>query len=189
MAHLKTNFDLSQEQLNSWIYCNKILSIHSGGEEYGLGDTVPLGGNAIRLLPSAMTDILVAQHAENVPRKLSFTLRDALCDYFLANSKFYKEENQDPMQEAISRVVALAGAALRKKTQKGSLATYGPNRPKKQEYYAFRRAVCPQANKKIALTVKACSSNQRLRGYIDHGSNFFRQHQWGSSADIGRYPY
>jgi len=78
-----------------------------------------------------MTDILVAQHAKDVPRKLSFTLRDALCDYFLANSKFYKEENQDPMQEAISRVVALAGAALRKKTQKGSLATYGPNRPKK----------------------------------------------------------
>jgi len=113
--------------------------------------SAPFEDDSVRILPSTMTDILVEQHAEDVPLKLPFALIDALCDYSLVNSKFYKDGNQALMQEAIPRVVALADAALRKKTQKGVLATYGPNRPKKQEYYIFRSAVCPQANKKMTL--------------------------------------
>lgn len=117
--------------------------------------------------PSVMTDIIVDRHAEEVPLKLPFSIVDALCDYSLVNSKFYKEGHQELMVEAIPRVIALADASLRKKTQKGILATYGPTRPRKQEYYAFRSAVCPNANQKMAVSVKAYSSNPKLRGYVN----------------------
>lgn len=167
----KERFPKLNHYLSDWVF--DFAQLH------GLTYTVPLEGDSVRLMPSAMTDMLVAQHAEDVPLKLPFALIDALCDYSLANSKFYKDGNQDLMQEAIPRVVALADTSLLKKTQKGILATYGPNRPKKQEYYAFRSAVCPQANKKVTLTIKAYSTNQRLRGYINelvrYGENTLRE--------------
>ena len=119
-----------------------------------------------RLAPSVMTDILISRHAEDVPLKLNFSLIDALSDYSLVKSKFYKDGNQDLMHEAIPRVIALADAALRKNKQKGILDTYGPPSIKKQEYYAFTSAVCPQANKKIYVTVKDYSTYPELRAYI-----------------------
>ncbi|MCC4771299.1 hypothetical protein FXV91_14340 [Methanosarcina sp. DH2] len=132
-----------------------------------------------RLTPSVMTDILIARHAEDVPLKLHFSLIDALSDYSLVNSKFYKDGNQDLMHEAIPRVIALADAALRKNKQKGILDTYGPSSVKKQEYYAFTSAVCPQANKKIYVTVKDYSTYPNLRAYIKelvrYGENTLRE--------------
>lgn len=132
-----------------------------------------------RLTPSVMTDILIARHAEDVPLKLHFSLIDALSDYSLVNSKFYKDGNQDLMHEAIPRVIALADAALRKNKQKGILDTYGPPSIKKQEYYAFTSAVCPQANKKIYVTVKDYSTYPKLRAYIKelvrYGENTLRE--------------
>ncbi|WP_196297320.1 TerB N-terminal domain-containing protein [Methanosarcina barkeri] len=119
-----------------------------------------------RLAPSVMTDILIARHAEDVPLKLHFSLIDALSDYSPINSKFYKNGNQDLMHGAIPRVIALADAALRKNKQKGVLDTYGPPSVKKQKYYAFTSAVCPQANKKIDVTVKDYSTYPKLRAYI-----------------------
>ena len=119
-----------------------------------------------RLAPSVMTDILISRHAEDVPLKLNFSLIDALSDYSLVKSKFYKDGNQDLMHEAIPRVIALADAALRKNKQKGILDTYGPSSIKKQEYYAFSSAVCPQANKKTYVTVKDYSTYPELRAYI-----------------------
>lgn len=116
---------------------------------------------------SAKTDLMIAQHASEVPLKLSFSLIAALCDYPIVSSKFYKDGNQELMQEAIPRVLTLADATLRKKTGKGILDTYGPTRAKKQEYYAFASAVCPYANKKITLTVKNYSSYPKLRSYIN----------------------
>ena len=128
--------------------------------------------------PSAKTDLMIAQHASEVPLKLSFSLIDALCDYSIVSSKFYKDGNQELMREAIPRVVALADAALQKKTGKGILDTYGPTRVKKQEYYAFASAVCPQANQKIAFTVKGYSAYPKLRAYINelvrYGENSLR---------------
>ena len=132
-----------------------------------------------RLAPSVMTDILIARHAEDVPLKLHFSLIDALSDYSLVNSKFYKDGNQDLMHEAIPRVIALADAALRKNKQKGILDIYGPSSIKKQEYYAFTSAVCPQANKKIYVTVKDYSTYPNLRAYIKelvrYGENTLRE--------------
>jgi len=119
-----------------------------------------------RLAPSVMTDILISQHAEDVPLKLNFSLIDALSDYSLVKSKFYKDGNQDLMHEAIPRAIALADAALHKNKQKGILDTYGPSRIKKQEYYAFSSALCPQANKKTYVTVKDYSTYPELRAYI-----------------------
>lgn len=132
-----------------------------------------------RLTPSVMTDILIEQHAEDVPLKLNFSLIDAISDYSLVNSKFYKDGNQDLMHEAIPRVIALADAALRKNKQKGILDIYGPSSIKKQEYYAFTSAVCPQANKKIHVTVKNYSTYPELRAYIKelirYGENTLRE--------------
>jgi hypothetical protein len=126
-----------------------------------------------------MTDILIALHAEDVPLKLHFSLIDALSDYSLVKSKFYKDGNQDLMHEAIPRVIALADAALRKNKQNGILDTYGSPSIKKQEYYAFTNAVCPQANKKIYVTIKDYSTYPKLRAYIKelvrYGENTMRE--------------
>lgn len=126
----------------------------------------------------AIRDILIDQHSGDKPLKLSFALIDALCDYSLVNSKFYKDGHQVLMQEAIPRVVALADAALLKKKNRGILAVYGPNRTRKQSYYAFQSAVCPDANKRVDISVKAYTSSQNLRGYINelvrYGENVLR---------------
>lgn len=132
-----------------------------------------------RLAPSVMTDILISLHAEDVPLKLNFSLIDALSDYSIVKSKFYKDGNQDLMHEAIPRVISLADASLRKNKQKGILDTYGPSSIKKQEYYAFSSAVCPQANKKTYVTVKDYSTYPDLRAYIKelvrYGENNLRE--------------
>lgn len=131
-------------------------------------------------LPNQLTirDVLIDQHSGDKPLKLSFALIDALCDYSLVSSKFYKDGHQALMQEAIPRVVALADAALLKKGKRGILAAYGPNRTRKQSYYVFQSAVCPDANKRVDISVKAYTSSQKLRNYINelvrYGENILR---------------
>lgn len=126
----------------------------------------------------AVRDLLIDQHSGDRPMKLSFAMIDALCDYSLVNSKFYKDGHQLLMQEAIPRIVALADAALIKKKNRGILAVYGPKRTRKQSYYAFQSAVCPDVNKRIDISVKAYTSSQNLRGYINelvrYGENALR---------------
>lgn len=120
-------------------------------------------------LPSqtAIRDILLDQHSNEQPLRLPFPLICSLCDYSIMGSKFYKDGHQQLMQEAVPRVVALADAVLLKEKGRGIFAVYGPNRPRKQSYYAFQSAVCPQANKRIDLSVKAYSVNTRLRNYVN----------------------
>lgn len=120
-------------------------------------------------LPSqtAIRDLLLDQHSDEQPLKLPFPLICSLCDYSIMGSKFYKDGHQQLMQEAIPRVVALADAVLLKEKGRGIFAIYGPNRPRKQSYYAFQSAVCPEANKRIDLSVKAYSVSTRLRNYVN----------------------
>lgn len=115
----------------------------------------------------AIRDILIDAHSTEKPLKLSFALIDALCDYSLVNSKFYKEGHQLLMNEAIPRVVALADAMLIKNKGKGILEFYGPKRTKQQSYYAFQGANCINANKRINVSVKGYTSSQKLRSYIN----------------------
>lgn len=145
--------------LHSWIF--DFAMIHT------LEYTEIVSCDSLRLMPSVKTDMLIDRHHEDSPLKLPFELVDALCDYSLTDSKFYKEGNQALMQEAIPRVVALADAVLRKQKSKGILDIYGPNRTKKQDYYAFKSAVCPWDNHNVSISVKAYSTNQKLRGYIN----------------------
>lgn len=116
---------------------------------------------------TVIRDFLLDQHSKEQPLRLPFTLICSLCDYSIMGSKFYKDGHQQLMQEAIPRVVALADAVLLKEKGQGMLAIYGPNRPRKQSYYAFQSAVCPEANKRIDLSVKAYSVNTRLRNYVN----------------------
>lgn len=116
---------------------------------------------------SVIKDLLLDQHSNEKPLKLPFLLICSLCDYSIMGSKFYKDGHQQLMQEAIPRVVALADAVLLKEKGRGILAIYGPNRPRKQSYYAFQSAVCPDANKRIDLSVKAYSVSTRLRNYVN----------------------
>ena len=115
----------------------------------------------------AIRDILIDAHSTEKPLKLSFALIDALCDYSLVNSKFYKEGHQLLMNEAIPRVVSLADAMLIKNKGKGILEIYGPKRTKQQNYYAFQSANCINANKRINVSVKGYTSSQKLRSYIN----------------------
>lgn len=156
--------------LHSWTF--DFAKLHN------LEYTKTLKCNSLRLTASPKTDLLIDQFSSDVPLKLPFDLIDALCDYSLVGSKFYKDGNQPLIQEAIPRVVALADAVMRKQKNKGILETYVSSRTKKQEYYTFASALCPQANKKITISVKAYSSSQRLRCYINelvrYGENTLR---------------
>ena len=120
-------------------------------------------------LPSqnAIRDLLLDQHSNEQPLRLPFPLICSLCDYSITGSKFYKDGHQQLMKKAIPRVVALADAVLLKEKGRGIFAIYGPNRPRKQSYYVFQSAVCPEANKQIDLSVKAYSVSTRLRNYVN----------------------
>lgn len=112
-------------------------------------------------------DILIEKHSNEIPLKLPFALVDALCDYSLVGSKFYKDGHQVLMHEAIPRVLALADAALIKKSGKGILETYGPTKATNQMYYAFPGANCKYAHKRMDIMVKAYSNSYKLRKYIN----------------------
>lgn len=140
---------------------------HDFAQLHNLNYSMP-DGSSLRL-PSqpALRDMLIERHREDKPLKLSFLLVDALCDYSIAGSKFYKDGNQMLMHDAIPRVVSLADASLLKKKGKGILELYGPNRTRKQTYYAFQSAVCPYANKRMEVAVRAYTSSQKLRTFIN----------------------
>ena len=112
-------------------------------------------------------DILIEKHSKEKTLKLPFALVDALCDYSLVGSKFYKDGHQVLMHEAIPRVLALADAALIKKSGKGILETYGPTKATNQMYYAFPGANCKYAHERIDVIVKAYSNSYKLRKYIN----------------------
>lgn len=114
-----------------------------------------------------MEDILIDKHSNQKPLKLPFPLICSLCDYSITGSKFYKDGNQLLIQEAIPRVIALADAILLKEKGRGILAIYGPNRTRKQNLYVFQGAVCPNANKRVDISVKAYTASTKLRDYIN----------------------
>ena len=140
---------------------------HDFAQLHNLNYSIPEGADLRLPSQAALRDMLIDRHREDRPLKLSFALVDALCDYSIAGGKFYKDGNQMLMHDAIPRVVALADAALLKKKGKGILELYGPNRTRKQTYYAFQSAVCPHANKRIEIAVRAYTSSQKLRTYIN----------------------
>ena len=141
--------------------------------------SLPFESEMLKSAPSVIVNILINQHAEAVPLKLPFSLLGALCDYPLHQSKFFKDGHQKLMQEAIPRVIALADASLRTKSQRGILSIYGPSQPIRQEHLLFQSAVCPNANKMIPLTVRNYSEDQGLRNYISelarYGENVLRE--------------
>ncbi len=112
-------------------------------------------------------NLMIDEHINDKPLKLSFELIDALCDYSLIGSKFYKDGHQLLMRESIPRVVALADAALIKKKGKGILELYGPTRATKQIHYAFQSANCANQNRRTEFMLKAYTSNAKLRKYIN----------------------
>lgn len=134
---------------------------------YQLDFTMPEMCNLQLLGQAVITDFLLDQHSNEKPLRLSFPLICSLCDYSIMGSKFYQDGHQQLMQEAIPRVVALADAALLKEKGRGIFAIYGPNRSKIQSYYVFQSPICPEANKRIDLSVKAYSASTRLRNYMN----------------------
>lgn len=129
--------------------------------------------------PSYVTDTIIEQHRHDVPLKLSFELVDALCDYSTKGSKFYQSGYHEVMNEAIPRIISLADAFLRKKSQQGLLETFGPEQAVTKERYLYRSALCPQANQSISVTVKEYSSATQLRNYVNQlvrfGENTLRE--------------
>lgn len=128
---------------------------------------------------SYVTDTIIEQHRQDVPLKISFELVDALCDYSIKGSKFYQSGFHELMKEAIPRIVSLADAFLRKKSQQGLLETFGPEQAVTKERYLYRSALCPQANQTISVTIKEYSSAPQLRNYVNQlvrfGENTLRE--------------
>lgn len=137
-------------------------------QNYNLPFTLPDIPNIQLPKFSVVEDIMVDSHIEDRPLKLPFELIDDMCDYSLVGSKFYAEGHHQLMKEAIPRVVALADAAMVKKSNQGILATYGPTQVVKQIRYIYQSAVCPRANEKSTITVKPYLSTVTLRFYLNN---------------------
>lgn len=120
-----------------------------------------------RVTPSIKTDLMIEAYNQEIPLKLPFAYINALCDYAITGSKFYKDGNETLIKEAIPRVIALTDAFLRKETGKGLLETYGPKEAKEQNYPLFASAICREANQKVSVYVKAYSSHEALRTYVN----------------------
>ena len=144
------------------------------GLEYALPDDI------CSALPgqTAVRDLLIHAHSEEHPLRLPFALIDVLCDYRMTDSRFYLDGHQELMRQAIPRVIALADAAMMKQRGRGLLALYGPNRARRQEYTAFAGADCPNANRRVQVSVKAYTASFGLRQYITqlvrHAENTLR---------------
>lgn len=127
----------------------------------------------------AINDYLIDLHRDDCPLKLPFEMVAMLCDYSVTGTKFYKDGHQLLMQEAAPRVVALADAVLRKKHNQGLLELYGPNRTRKQRYYAYQSALCPEAGEGVDISVRAYTASSKLRSYINevvrYGENSLRK--------------
>lgn len=147
-------------------------------QAYGLDFKLPVNNNMFSYAPSPRVDLLVEQYRRDIPLKLPFALVDALCDYSLVRSKFYREGNQDLMHEAIPRVVALVDAALRNTEGHGILTLYGPKTAVNLSYFSFTSALCPLADQRVTVNVKPYSSHPGLRQYIHelvrYGENVLR---------------
>jgi len=148
-------------------------------ELHGLKHTFFLEEQGISFIASTREDVLVEQHANDVPLKLTFDLLYSLCDHPFDKSKFYNSESKGLVREALPRVVALVDAALRKKTKKGILKTYGPKSAKSENITIFEDARCPNRYRRLTVTVKPYSKNKKLRGYITelvrHSENVLRE--------------
>ncbi len=116
---------------------------------------------------SIINDIMIDKHFKEKPLKLPFILIDALCDYSLVGSKFYREGHQALLNEVIPKVVTVADSIFLKKKGKGILKSYGPSKQKKQKHYIFQGANCVNAHDKIEIYVKAYTSSKKLREFIN----------------------
>lgn len=114
-----------------------------------------------------LKNLLIDKHSEDRPLKLSFTLIDSLCSYSLTRSSFYKDGHQVLIQEAIPRAIALVDASLLKKENRGILSLYGPDIARKEDYYLYQSALCPDKDKRVVISVKEYTSSQRLCDYIN----------------------
>lgn len=114
-----------------------------------------------------LNDFLIESHSTDAPLKLPLSLIESLCDYRMARNKFYQDGHRELLEESIPRVVALADAASRKKSGRGILAAYGPKRPRKQAHILYQGALHPEENKRIYVPVKAYTSSQPLRTYMN----------------------
>lgn len=137
-------------------------------QNYNIPFTLPDIPNIQVPKSSGIEDIIVDSHIDDRPLKLPFGLIDDLCDYSLVGSKFYIDGHQQLMEEAIPRVVALADAAMVKKSNQGILATCGPKQSIKQARFMYQSAICPRANEKTTITVKPYLTDITLRDYINN---------------------
>jgi len=147
-----------RQSLISWIF--------HFAELHNLKHTFFLEERGMSFIAGTEVDCLVEQHVDDVPLTLTFDLMHSLCDHPFDKSKFYNGENKALVREALPRVIALADAALQKKTKKGILKTYGPKSARSDTLSLFENARCPDRYRKITVTVKPYSKNKKLRGYI-----------------------
>ncbi len=156
----RERFQTLDKMLSDWTYC----FAYANNLEYTAQDAIdaPLSEQP------AIVNILIDRHKDDRPLRLPFVAIEALCDYAIRRSSFYKSGHQQLLKEAIPRVITLADAALIKKKRRGILSVYGPNRTKKQCIYMFISAIHPDRNKEIDVEVKGYKQSQKLRDYVNN---------------------
>ena len=115
----------------------------------------------------AARNLLIDLHSREKPLKLPFQLIDAMCDYSLVGNSFYMYGQQQLMEEAIPRVIALADAFWYQKMDKGILRMYGPSRPVKQGHFWYADAIYRERVQSSQVTVKDYIGTVQLRTYIN----------------------
>jgi len=163
MHYRKAYPDLDRDML-PWLF--DFSCIH------GLNFTVPDQAVTVSSGQFVLQNAIIHSHREDRPLKLPFALVEALCDYPVAESKFYREGRESLMKEAVPRVLALTDAALIQKTGKGILETYGPADFQGRTRIAFEGALCPRAGEKIRVKVRNYTNCQKLREFLTQRIRF-----------------
>lgn len=166
----RERFPKLDHYLADWIFDFTVL--------HNLEYRIPESINKMRP-QSAMINVQIEQYSQEKLLKLPFFIIEALCDYSIRHSKFYRGGHQLLLEGAIPRVVTLADAALLKKTGKGILALYGPKEKQVQTYYAFHGAIYFGSDKQVSISVKPYTTTPKLCSYINeivrHAENVLRE--------------
>lgn len=153
------------EKLDNYLFCWTFDYANVNNLEYFSTSEI----TALKLNNSseAIVNVIIDKYQKDELLKLPLNLIDALCDYSIVKSKFYLNDNQDLMNEAIPRVISLVDAFFRKNENTNLLLKYGPKTSRKFRQSAYQSAVTENLQISYEIEVKNYVGNKKLRSFIN----------------------
>ncbi len=119
-----------------------------------------------------MVDVLTAialdtAQQEGTPVRLQFPVIDALTDYKMEESRFYRDGHALLMRHAVPRVIALIDALSIKNGGQRFLEPFSHTNPVTRRRDIYMGALCPKAGSPVTVSVVPYSQYPALRSRLD----------------------